>query len=64
MDRALQEVEFMLEHIEKKWPVEGVSRLRGCGYFFANSYSRHRQPGKLQRLRIVSLFLSLRRRAW
>lgn len=42
VDRAIQEVEFILEHIEKKWPVKGVSRLRECGYFFANSCSRHR----------------------
>jgi hypothetical protein len=29
VDKAIQEAEFILERIDQKWPVEGVSRQRG-----------------------------------
>jgi hypothetical protein len=29
VDRAIQEAEFILERIDKKWPVEGVGNQRG-----------------------------------
>jgi hypothetical protein len=29
VDRAIQEAEFVLERIDKKWPVEGVGSQRG-----------------------------------
>jgi hypothetical protein len=29
VDKAIQEAEFILERIDKKWPVEGVGRQRG-----------------------------------
>jgi hypothetical protein len=29
VDEAIQEAEFILERIDKKWPVEGASSQRG-----------------------------------
>ena len=29
VDRAIQEVEFILERVDKKWPVKGVGSQRG-----------------------------------